>query len=86
MTTVDERWAVRRDEGTAPGFRLGGTRGNVTDKEKGSCSVCGRETVLLKDGRIGRHADKYRKLTTWSPQNCSGWGKMPKVDSAQDAA
>lgn len=43
---------------------------------RGNCRVCGRSTALLKDGRIGRHGLKGKGV--WPPQNCSGWGQMPK--------
>lgn len=52
---------------------------NKSELPRGDCPVCGRPTVLLKDGRVGRHADQTTPRRAWPPTNCAGWGEMPKA-------
>lgn len=45
---------------------------------RGICPVCARSVALLKDGRLGRHGGNNQR--DWPPQNCAGWGQLPKED------
>jgi hypothetical protein len=48
-----------------------------SSKPAAACPVCGRVTVLLKDGRVGRHGAAPTAKRSWPPQLCPGWGQMP---------
>ncbi len=50
-----------------------------SDRPKALCPVCGRPTVTLKDGRIGRHGAGPGTPRVWPPALCKGWGEMPEA-------